>query len=562
MTFLLLAGRCFYLQYLRSSEYSARWLSQRQRRITLKPQRGVILDSRGRVLAASNKSYTVFADPLIIKKPREVSNKLQGVLGMGAHEICKIITESRNPRFVKIKSGVGREQCSKAAEIYGIGLQSDWQRHYPMECLLSNIVGFTSADNRSSEGVPQGLEGLELQYDKELTGCAGRNVFLADSSRPYRRPVRLKERTSMLTNGSGLVLTIDASIQQFARDELLKQYESYEAESAVAIVVDPKSGAIWGMVSLPDFDPNDIRHTDPNNFRNRAITDTFEPGSVLKPVVAAIAVDAGAVGLSEKIFCENGEYRDPVKRIGRIGEYGDNRFGDLTVQEILVNSSNIGMAKIGQKLGKRKLYEGLRLFGFDKECGLDLPGEVPGQLRRVREWTSYSLTRIPFGQEILVTAIQLVRAFCILANGGRAVQPYLVKAMVDHNGDVVKLERAGPSVGYIIKEDVAKWIVTEALAGVVNEGTGEKAKLEKWQVFGKTGTAQMARSDGRGYDDHSYVASFAAGAPAEDPAVVVLVSIRKPNIRLGKGYTGGTVAAPVAGKILEKTLTYLEFHGS
>jgi cell division protein FtsI/penicillin-binding protein 2 len=357
-------------------------------------------------------------------------------------------------------------------------------------------------------------------------------------------------------DGVGIILTLDATIQQFVRAELVKQYASYEAESAVAIVAEPKTGAILAMVSLPDFDPRDAGSADPNNLRNRAICDQFEPGSVLKPIVAAIAIDAGCVGRGEKIFCEYGSYYR--SGIGQIGEYGDHKFGDLTVRDILVESSNIGMAKIGQKLGRDRLYKGLRLFGFGKKMGIDLPGEVEGLLRPARKWTGYSVTRIPFGQEISVTAIQLVRAFCILANGGRLVRPYLVKAIVDSNGEIIKLKRLPPAVGYVVKPEVAEWIVTEAMVGVVNEGTGKKARLERWQVFGKTGTANMAKSDERGYSESDYVASFVGGAPAAEPAVVVLVSIRKPNVELGKGYTGGTVAAPVAAGILDKTLNYLE----
>jgi len=372
-------------------------------------------------------------------------------------------------------------------------------------------------------------------------------------------PCRQRSGQSLrLTDGVGIILTLDAAIQQFAQAELVKQYKSVEAESAVAIVAEPATGAILAMVSLPDFDPNDARSAEPNNLRNRAITDQFEPGSILKPIVAAIAIDAGVVGLDEKIFCEYGNYHG--KGFGRIGEYGNHRFGDLTVREILVHSSNIGMAKVGQRIGKDKLYKGLKLFGFGKKTGVDLPGEAEGLLRPTGKWTGYSVTRIPFGQEISVTAIGLVRAFCILANGGRSVRPFLVRAMVDNNGQVIKLKRPPPSVGFVVKPEVAQWVVRDAMAGVVNEGTGKKAKLEKWQVFGKTGTAEIARSDQRGYSDDSYVASFIAGAPAQNPAVVVLVSICKPNIKLGRGYTGGTVAAPVAARILERTLNYLEKH--
>ncbi|GAI92100.1 unnamed protein product, partial [marine sediment metagenome] len=263
-------------------------------------------------------------------------------------------------------------------------------------------------------------------------------------------------------------------------------------------------------------------------------TDWFEPGSVLKPIVMAIGLDAGAVRKDETIFCENGSYRG--KGFGRIGEYRGG-FGNLTLRLILIKSSNIGMAKIGQKLGKEKLHDGLRLFGFGKKAGIELPGEVDGLLWPAHKWTGYSVTRVPFGQEICVTAMQLVRAFCILANGGRLIRPHIVKAIVQSDGKITKLKQPPPTVGYVVKPEVAKWVISDAMVGVVNEGTGKRAKLERWQVFGKTGTANIAKENGRGYSDSNYIASFIAGAPADDPAIVVLVSIRKPNKKLGKGYT-------------------------
>ncbi len=543
--FLALASRCLYVQYFKSDHYTRACVKQQQALATQKPQRGVILDCRGRVLAASNKIQTIFAEPRIIRDPKTTSTALAPILDIGAHEICRIITESKNPGFAKIKVGADAGQCSAAREVYGIGTQSDWQRHYPMGLLAAHVVGFTSLDNR-------GLAGTELQYEKQLSGLSGQNIFFADA---FRRPIRPKQQNGIVSDGAGLILTIDAAIQQLARAELISQYESYEAEAAVAIVAEPKTGGILAMVSLPDFDPNQTGSTNPNHFRNRAITDPFEPGSILKPIVAAIAVDAGAVSFDEQIFCENGSYRG--KGFGRIGEYRDRQYGNMTVRQILVKSSNIGMAKIGQRLGKDRLYKGLKYFGFGKRTGLDLPGEADGLLAPVQKWTGYSVTRIPFGQEISVTAMQLIKAFCILANGGRPVRPYVVKAMVDNNGEIIKLKSQPPAFGFAIKPEVARWIVTEAMTGVVNEGTGFRAKLEKWQVFGKTGTADIAKSTERGYSESDCVASFVAGAPAEDPAVVVLVSIRKPNKALGKGYTGGIVASPVAAKILEKTLNYL-----
>jgi len=555
-----LAGWCFYLQYFRGDHYIDVCIKQQRLYQHQQPRRGVILDCRGRVLAASNVIRTIFTEPRIIKEPKITSNRLAPIIDMGAHEICRLITESKNPGFAKIKVGAEAEQCRQASRIYGVGVQYDWLRHYPMGRLAVHAVGFTSVDNR-------GLSGIEFQYNEELAGSASENTFFADV---HRRPIsptsptaygpgdKTQSTSNGLQDGVGIILTLDSAIQQFARDELVKQYKYYEAESAVAIVAEAKSGAILALVSLPDFEPSDARFADPNSFCNWAVSVQFEPGSILKPIAAAIAIDAGVVDRKEKIFCENGNYHG--KGFGRISEYRQG-FGDLTVREILVHSSNIGMAKIGQRLGKDRLYKGLQLFGFGKKVGIELPGEVEGLLRPPGQWTGYSVTRIPFGQEISVTAIQLLRVFCILANDGRLVQPYLVKATVDNTGNVdvrdsqFEIQR---QVGYLVKPDVAKWIVTDALVGVVNEGTGKRAKLERWQVFGKSGTGQLARSDGKGYADGAYVASFVAGAPAEEPKVIVLVSLRKPNVKLGKNYTGGVVAAPVASAILKKTLNYLE----
>jgi len=554
VVFILLLVRCFYLQGIRHEHYSEISLKQQQGRIPLQPQRGIILDSQGRILAASNKIQTIFAEPRVIKDPKEIASQLADILNegvgedelIGAHEICRIIMESKNPGYIKIADDVDLAKCRKAKDIYGIGVESKWVRHYPMGPLTAHVVGFTSRDNR-------GLEGVELEFNKELAGECGQRIFLADSR---RRPIMLKDQSFELVDGVGIILTLDATIQQFAREELMARYKEYEAESGTAIVADAKSGAILAMVSLPDFEPSNPGATAPDTWRNRAITDQFEPGSIMKPIASAIGMDTGVVNKNTVIYCEDGNYHG--KGFGQIREYRYHRYGNMTVKQILIKSSNIGMAKIGQKLGKKRLHDGLALFGFGKKTGIDLPGEVSGVLWPTKYWTGYSVTRVAFGQEITATALQMVRAFCMLANGGKSVRPYLIKAIVNRDGEIVKLKEPVPPIGYVVKPEVAKWIVADALAAVVNEGTGKRAKLDKWQVFGKTGTANIALEGRRGFSKDHYVASFMAGAPAEDPRIVVLVSVRKPNKRLGKGYTGGVVSSPAVRNILEKTLTYLD----
>jgi cell division protein FtsI/penicillin-binding protein 2 len=291
--------------------------------------------------------------------------------------------------------------------------------------------------------------------------------------------------------------------------------------------------------------------TPQDKMRNRALTDPFEPGSIFKPVVAAIALDAGMVGYEEKFDCEDGFW----SKYGGIGEFGNHQYGMLSIREIILHSSNIGMAKIGLKMGQQKLYDGLKLFGFSSPTGVDLPGEEPGLVWPLSRWSKYSVTRIPFGHEVMVTPVQICRAYSILANGGYVVKPHIVRAVVNHRGEIVEGRQPTARMGYIIKTEVANWMVQKAMVDVVNEGTGDQAKIENCQVWGKTGTANIA-VNGR-YDWKNYVASFVGGAPAEKPEVVVLVSIRKPNRSLGKSYSGGRVAAPVARDILENTLRYL-----
>jgi cell division protein FtsI/penicillin-binding protein 2 len=548
VAFLALVGRCFYLQYAKADYYSAQCVKQQCAYLPLEPQRGTILDCRGRVLAASNRMRQVFAEPRAIKDPKETSNELAPILDMAAHEICKRIVQSGTPGYVLIKSDATERECDAARDVSGAGVQDSWKRHYPTGALAWQVVGYANAYN-------QGLGGIEYQFDSQLRGKGAKDAFFVDvQRRPLSFSVENQETDNgMPTNGNSVILTLDATIQQFAREALIHQYREFEAEGALAVVADPQTGAILAMVSLPDFDPTQAR-PDPNSFYNRVLTDQFEPGSIIKPVVAAIALDTKAVNTTEIFFCENGNYYG--KGFGRISEYREG-FGNLTLRGILVHSSNIGMAKVGQRVGAERLYEGLTLFGFGKKLGIELPGEAEGLLRPAKDWTGYSVTRIPFGQEISVTALQMVRAFCLLANGGRSVRLHLVKALVQPDGSMIDMRPPALRVGYVIRPGVARWVVGDALTGVIEEGTGKNVRLDKWRVFGKTGTAQIARRDGSGYEEHAYIASFIGGAPAENPQVVVMVSIRRPNASLHKGYTGGTVAGPAAKEILEKTLTYL-----
>lgn len=542
-----LMARCYCLQVAGNFPHQQNTVS---RSLTVKqtPRRGMILDRCGRRLAVSNRIAVAFADPELVGDLKDTANYAADVLNIPAHELCMKIDFSNARRYVKLQEDISEQQAMMLSKtpLNGIGIHKSWQRNWPAGKLACHITGFTGADNK-------GLGGLELKYDSLLSGSEGSSVFIADSR---RRPIRLERANCDVDNGSSLLITIDTTIQEYVRQALSQRCLEYQAESGVAVVMDPTDGAVLAMVSYPDFDPANPGDCSPDALRNRALTDVYEPGSIFKPIVTAAALDVGVIGFNDVIYCEHGNYSG--KGFGRIGEYGNHEYGNLKIRDILVNSSNIGMAKIGQKMGKTRLYKAVRMFGFGSRTGIDLPGEDPGLVWPSNRWTGYSVTRIPFGQEITVTAIQIARAYCILANGGYAVKPHLVRAVIDSDGRHIDVRPSTESVGRIIDTEIANWIVRKALTEVVNEGTGKKAAIEGTQVFGKTGTANIAKPNGGGYDEKNYIASFVGGAPAENPRLIVLVSIRKPNRALGKGYTGGTVSGPVVREILKKSLTYLE----
>lgn len=543
-----LAYRLYDLQVSKRPEYVSTSRNQQLAFVRHQPQRGMIVDGRGRILAASSRVYNLFAEPRRLGGPdgtKMTAAIVQEMLEVPGHEITETMLKASNPGFVRICENLTLQQRELFSDkrIVGIGIENAWKRYYPAGPSTCHLLGFIGGDEKA------GLSGLELKYDDVLSGEQGQEVFAVDV---MRRPIGASAvETREVVDGQSLILTVDTIIQQYVRNALEAKVKEYRAESAVGIVMDPWSGAILAMVSLPDYNPETFSKAPQDHLRNRALTDPYEPGSIFKPIVAALALDAGVISRTEKIYCEDGYWGRY-----RIGEFGNHQYGMMDVAEILQESSNVGMAKIGLKLTPRQLYDGLGLLGFGAKTGIDLPGEDAGLVYPTGKWSKYSPTRIAFGHEVLVTGLQIAQAYCILANGGSLVRPHIVKAVVNPQGEVTEFTPSVSGTGYVIKPSVAEWIVRKALVDVVNEGTGDQAQIEGVQVWGKTGTANIALPTG-GYDTRNYVASFAGGAPAEHPRLVVLVSIRKPDRSLGKGYSGGRVAAPVAREILEQSLSYL-----
>jgi cell division protein FtsI (penicillin-binding protein 3) len=570
-----LVYRCVVLGDYKNTKDSKALQKLQRIKVTLHPQKGLIVDTEGRLLAANKQVSTLFVDPVFfMSEPNQVLlaekfhqfPEIEEALELPRFTIEDTIFNHPKERYWPIKPELTKEQTGyiKSKGVKGLGVvESGSKRDYITGELFSHIIGFAGSNKEFSEG-------LESIYYDELTGRSGYETYLGDRS---RRPINLYGESQPPVHGVSLILTADAVIQLYAREALHKRCKEYEAESGMAIVMNPENGAILAMTNYPDFDPTALEDSQIPARRNRAVTDVYEPGSIMKPIVCAIALDMGVVNKNSVIYCEKGQYCG--KGFGCIGEYGNHSYGNLTVAGIIQHSSNIGMAKLGQKMGAKRLYNALRMFGFgdevthkkitewtpedqfDKDIS-EFLGEREGLLNRLERWNGYSITRVPYGQEIGVTALQIAKAYCILANGGQDVEPHIVRAFVDSNGANVITQPPSAGAGYIIKPEVANYIVQKAMVDVVNseEGTGKKAALEDYTVFGKTGTANI--SINKGYDNQNYVASFVGGAPAKDPRVVVLVSIVKPNRRLGKGYTGGTVSGPVVAEIIDKSLKYMK----
>ena len=386
---------------------------------------------------------------------------------------------------------------------------------------------------------------MEASCDRHLKGTDGRRAFLVDAG---RRPIwRLPDESCYPRDGNHVFLSIDVNVQAILDQAVADAVGAHDAKWGCGVVIEPRTGNVVAISSAPSYDPNRYNEATDEQRTNRAVTVPFEPGSVLKGIYAASAVQAGLATYETPVFCENGSYR--AYRGGRITDHGSS-YGHLTLTDVVVHSSNIGMAKIGELLGNRRMYAVAQLFGLGRQTGVKLPGESCGIIRPLERWDGYSLRRVPFGQEISVTALQLTMAYAALANGGLLMRPRLVEKVTDTRGRLVLRTRP----------EVVRRVLTPPVAGqslavleqVVERGTGKKARLERWTSFGKTGTAEIAGPGG--YVPGAYVSSFIGGAPAVSPGVVCLISVYWPGSR---AHYGGTVAAPYVKEVLKRTLTYL-----
>jgi cell division protein FtsI (penicillin-binding protein 3) len=546
MGFALVALRLVYLQVYQRAELTVRAGRQQERVVKLEPKRGTIYDRMGRELAVSLDVDSVYGVPSGIDNPRAVALQLSRILREDRRGLEQRL--AGNKQFVWLSRKVEPARAEKIKDLGNkeIGIRLESKRFYPKKSLAGPVLGFLGMDNK-------GLEGLELAYDKSLRGMSGwvlaekdamgRTVFPGGSGFQYRLP----------KPGHDIILTIDEVIQHIAEKELDAALASSRAKGGVCLVMNPQTGEVLALSVRSAsynqaFNPNEPQRSKPAEWRNRAVTDAFEPGSIFKPFLASAALEERVVHPLEHIDCSAGKIQLADRVIRDAHENGV-----LTFTDVIAESSNVGTITVALRLGKERFAKYISAFGFGKKTGVDIPGEISGQLKDYRSWSGVSLGSIAIGQEIGVTPIQMASAYCALANGGTLMKPYLVSEIIDHGSGEGKKFQAQAVGRAITEETCAK--VNKMLQRVVETGTGQKARPAGYTAAGKTGTAQKIDQRTGKYSQKDYVSSFVGFTPANSPKLVILVMVDSPE---GLVHYGGSVAGPVFKAVAEQSLAYLQ----
>ena len=536
MCFIIIFSRAFYIQIINRD-----WLSQEASKQYIKyhrspAKRGVIYDRHKHEMAVTISSHSVFAHPTKIRNKKVVAQKIAAILKISKKKLYHQFAGNR--QFVWIKRLIDPAQAAaiKKLDISGIHVVSEPGRAYPNKTLASQVIGFTGIDGN-------GLEGLEYYYNSTLAGKQWVTETKRDAFGRGFLPINGSDHQNV---GRHIVLTIDQKIQYFTETILKETMAEYQAKGAYAIVMNPTTGEVLSMAHYPTFNPNVFNIYEPSRWRNKAVTDTFEPGSTMKVFIAASALESGLYDPNSIFFCENGAYN-----IGRNTIHDSHPFDWLTLQQIIKHSSNIGIVKIGEKLGAKYLYKMLTKFGFGNKTDIDCPAEATGSLMKYPMWTPLDQGAICFGHGISASGIQLLTAVSVIANGGMLIKPFLVKKILSAEGTIIHTQET-----HVIRRVISKKTASQTckiMATVVEpKGTGFKAALAHYQVCGKTGTSRKLKPDGT-YARSLYIASFLGFVPATQPKIAILVVVDEP----AKGYYGGQVAAPAFKKIAYKTLQYL-----
>jgi cell division protein FtsI (penicillin-binding protein 3) len=529
--------RLVQLQVVGRAFFEKQAARQSERTINLDPRRGPILDRNGHPLAVSVDADSVYAVPQDIENPAQTAAALARPLGLDPaerRELQALLSKNRAFAWVRRKVDPATARAVRDLQLDGVGFLTENRRYYPQRELAAHVIGYVGLDNT-------GMSGIEYSFEDAIKGRAAKVVIRTDAR---RRALGHTEKPS--TDGSTVVLTIDEAIQHVAERELEKAVADTGSTAGVAVVMDPQTGEILALANRPTFNPNRYGAYPSARWRNRAVTDVYEPGSIFKVVTAAAGLQEKVVAAEEMIDCGHGAIEVAGIRVN------DHQvFDHLTFRDVMAKSSDVGVARVAQRLGRENFNRYLRGFGFGAPTGVDLPGEAAGLLRPTSRWSALSLVSLSFGQEVGVTALQMTAAAAAIANGGYLMKPVIVRQVVDPQGRVTR--EARPSAVRRVLEPETVDALTDVLRTVVQRGTGHRAAIPGYVVAGKTGTAQKVEPSGK-YSMIDHVASFVGFAPASRPAIVVLVSLDSPK---GPKNQGGDVAAPLFARIAEPALRRL-----
>jgi len=526
-------GRLSYLQLFCYSEYFAKAQRQQQRTFEISPKRGPIYDRKGRELAVSLPMDSCFGDPGEIKDAAMVARLLSPILNLPADELETKIRDAKTP--VRLARKVPPETVQRVQDmnLRGVFFQKEYRRVYPQHELAPHVLGYVNVDEK-------GLGGIELSLDKHILGRPGRMMVMADGRR--RRYDRNEEAADP---GASVTLTIDETIQFIAEKELARVIEKSHAKNGTVVIQDPNNGELLAVADWPTFDPNDAGKFPDDVRMDRAVAAAYEPGSTFKMITMDGALEAGLTNPNELIDCQMGS----ILVAGRL-IHDHKPFGILSVRDVLAQSSDVGTIKIALRLGASKLYDKIREFGFGQLTGVELPGENRGLLRPPENWSANSIGSIAIGQEVSVTAVQIISAISAIANGGTLYRPRIVK---DIQGGIGAPLRSADEPEQVTDGKTAATL-REMMESVILEGTGKPAKLDGYTAAGKSGTAQKIDPATGRYSPNQYVASFVGFAPVNTPLVTILVVLDSP---VGLHY-GGDVGGPVFKRIAEEVLAYMD----
>lgn len=526
-------ARLAWIQVVQASELTAAAEKQRTRDVELPARRGSIFDREGQPLAVTSDAKSVYAVPVQVKDATATAEAVASTLGGKASDYLPKLHRKTTFVYLARKVDLAKADALAKRKLDGIGMVDDSMRTYPGGNLACQLLGFVGMDNT-------GLSGIEKEYDSTLAGTPGRIVAERDTQGRLIPGGIVKAQDPV--DGQDVYLTIDKDIQFEAQTQLAAAVAQFHAKSGSVVVMDPRDGEILAMASTPYFDPNTFTTASQDSMRNKAVTDGYEPGSTIKSVTAASAIDAGLF-TPASMFTLPPTLTVAGKTIHEAHSRGTVRW---SLTQIVTESSNIGAVKVGQALGKQRLSDYFGAFGLGHRTGVDFPGEASGWVPSPQSWSLTTMANVPFGQGIFVTPLQLARALAVIANGGTLVTPHFLYRQAS-------MDATFPASPVPVISNSSARQATVMLTDVVKEGTGTGARVAGYEVAGKTGTAQKARPGGGGYIKGTYVASFAGFLPAGDPRILIVVTIDSPR----SGMYGGTVAAPAFSHIASFCVSHL-----